>query len=329
MTGTDGHPEVAEISALTEGVLSPARTADVREHLADCELCEDVRSSLDEIRGLLGTLPGPLRMPADVAGRIDAALAAEALLDATAPEAITDVSRETALRETVPWDTPARKAQTAEKTTAGSTPARVSRETTGRETAPPRETADRPTGRPRTATGPGRKTSTASGPRARRSRRWPKVLLGTACAAAVIGVGSFFLQSDGDDAPRAGSPAPSENQSAPSVLAYDDIKARVHDLLRTSKTAESRGMSAQSSPDTTLRDSGATTPACVRDGIGRAEPVLATHQETYKGEDAFLVVLPHPSDVTLVDAYMVSSACDTASSPTAGKVLLNETFPRD
>ena len=78
-TDTDReHPDVAEISDLTEGLLSavphrgrapaPRRVRALRRRLA----------SLEEIRGLLGTLPGPHRMPADVAGRIDAALAAEA-----------------------------------------------------------------------------------------------------------------------------------------------------------------------------------------------------------------------------------------------------------
>ena len=85
-TDTAGHPDVAEISDLTEGLLPPSRTADVRRHLDGCALCADVYASLEEIRGLLGTLPGPPRMPADIAGRIDAALAAEALLNATAPE---------------------------------------------------------------------------------------------------------------------------------------------------------------------------------------------------------------------------------------------------
>ncbi|WP_375165481.1 zf-HC2 domain-containing protein, partial [Streptomyces sp.] len=84
------HPDVAEISDLTEGLLPPERTADVRRHLDECELCADVHASLEEIRGLLGTMPGPPRMPAEVAGRIDAALAAEALLQSTAPDAEED-----------------------------------------------------------------------------------------------------------------------------------------------------------------------------------------------------------------------------------------------
>ncbi|MGF3196613.1 hypothetical protein ACWGUP_27885 [Streptomyces diastaticus] len=86
-TGDAGHPDVAEISDLAEGLLAPPRSGEVRSHLDACALCADVRSSLEEIRGLLGTLPGPTRMPADVAGRIDAALAAEALLGTMEPEA--------------------------------------------------------------------------------------------------------------------------------------------------------------------------------------------------------------------------------------------------
>ncbi|MEU6373821.1 hypothetical protein [Streptomyces sp. NPDC046909] len=114
-TDTTGHPDVAEISDLTEGLLTPSRTADVRRHLDECELCADVHASLEEIRGLLGSMPGPPRMPAEVASRIDAALAAEALLNATAPEGtdapalVTHVSRETS----VSADRPAGHARTA------------------------------------------------------------------------------------------------------------------------------------------------------------------------------------------------------------------------
>ena len=133
MTSTDtaGHPDVEEISDLTEGLLPPSRTTDVQRHLDECELCADVHASLEEIRGLLGTMPGPPRMPDDVASRIDAALAAEALLNATAPDTV---------------DVP------------GLTEAHVSRETT--------VPTDRPAGRPRSSTtGPGRKDRSRDGRR--------------------------------------------------------------------------------------------------------------------------------------------------------------------
>ncbi|WP_193777568.1 hypothetical protein [Streptomyces sp. E5N298] len=87
-----GHPDVAEIADLAEGILPTARTADVRQHLENCALCADVYASLGEIQDLLGTLPAPPPMPDDVAARIDAALAAEP------PTGVADgarVSRET------------------------------------------------------------------------------------------------------------------------------------------------------------------------------------------------------------------------------------------
>lgn len=76
-TDMTGHPDVAEIADLAEGLLPTARTTEVRQHLESCELCADVSASLTEIQGLLGTLPAPAPMPDDVAARIDAALAAE------------------------------------------------------------------------------------------------------------------------------------------------------------------------------------------------------------------------------------------------------------
>ncbi|GAA2708700.1 MULTISPECIES: zf-HC2 domain-containing protein [Streptomyces] len=312
-TGTDGHPEVAEISALTEGILSPSRTADVREHLADCAVCEDVHSSLTEIKDLLGTLPGPARMPVDVAERIDAALAAEALLDATVPGADSVVSRETA----------------EDEEEGQRSPVRVSQEQVSRETA---ERPSRP--RPRAVTGPGRQAPAASGPGKRSPRRWSRALLGAACAAAVIGVGTFFLQSGQDTDQHADAPAPGSSQATLSPLAADDLSTRVASLLHQSfkapdgQSAGAQGISPKTSTDGTPTTSATVEPPCVRQGIGRSEPALATHRETYDGQDAYLVVLPHPGDTQLVDAYVVASSCETASAPTPGKVLRQLTLPR-
>ncbi|MFC5719767.1 hypothetical protein ACFP1Z_06185 [Streptomyces gamaensis] len=301
-TGTDEHPEVAEISALTEGVLSPTRTADLRDHLAECELCAEVRSSLDEIRGLLGTLPGPARMPEDIAGRIEAALAAEALLDSTRPSPGGSVSRETAPGPVGP----------------------VSRETP----SVPRETDGRPAGRPRAATGPGRRPAAPGTARAGRGRRWPRVLLGGACAAAVLGVGSFFLQSGLGHNSDEETPDTRAGQSAPPSVTKKELAARVQHLLSTSfKNAESRGGSADNSPET-MRAPGTTAPSCVQEGIGRTETALAARQESFAGEDTYLVVLPHPGNAGLIDAYVVAASCATASPSSPGKVLQAETLPR-
>ncbi|MDX3214841.1 hypothetical protein PV318_04680 [Streptomyces sp. ME02-6991-2B] len=154
-TGTDEHPEVSEISALTEGILPPERSADVLGHIDGCGLCADVRASLDEIRGLLGTLPGPPRMPADLAGRIDAALAAEALL-ASGGAAVS--------RETHPVASPGVSRETPPSAGAASH---------ARDTRPSR---------------PGRRTT-------RSRRRWGRGILAAASAAVVLGCGSFLADS--------------------------------------------------------------------------------------------------------------------------------------
>ncbi|MFI2201978.1 anti-sigma factor family protein [Streptomyces sp. NPDC020192] len=96
MTDTAGHPDVEEISDLTEGLLSPDRSTDIRRHLETCDPCADVHASLEEIRGFLGSAPEAEPMPADVAARIDAALAAEG-----------HVSRETSAPADRPADRPA------------------------------------------------------------------------------------------------------------------------------------------------------------------------------------------------------------------------------
>ncbi|MEU7046433.1 hypothetical protein AB0A77_36035 [Streptomyces varsoviensis] len=311
-TDTDEHPEVAEISALSEGILPPDRTADVRQHLADCELCEDVRASLDEIRNVLGTLPGPVRMPDDVAGRIDAALAAEALLDATAPADGASVSRETASHRETAYS-------------AASAADHVSRETAH----VPSLTADRPIGHSRAATGPGRPGQKTGADRRTQRRRWPKALLGTACAAAVLTVGGLLVQSGlGDDTNDSSSNSVKEGQGDSSGLSSATLESHVQDLLAARKPAESRSMSAQNSPQTTLKDNGTTAPSCVREGTGRSDPPLAAHQETYEGQDVYLLILPHEGDNQRVDAYIVASSCTGAPSPTPGEVLLNRTYAR-
>lgn len=297
-TDTAQHPDVSEISDLTEGLLSPSRTADVRQHLDGCPLCADVRASFEEIRGLLGTLPGAHRMPADIAGRIDAALAAEALLDAIAPEETAHVSRETS-------PTP-QQADTV--------------------------LADRPAGHPRATTGPGR---------SRTSRRRRAAFLGAAFSAAAIGMSILLLQSiqtsgndaDGTKKDAGVSSVAGDNQE----FSESGLKGRVQALLATSHDqpdqAEPRiekgpSIDSQSSPASPKRTPELAVPSCIQKSTGRADPPLAFEQGIYKGTHAYLVVLPHPTNSTRVEAYVIDAACvDTTATPT-GKRLLTNTYPR-
>ncbi|MFF7726207.1 hypothetical protein [Streptomyces sp. NPDC008001] len=159
------------------------------------------------------------------------------------------------------------------------------------------------------------------------------MLLGSACVAAAISVGAIFLQPGGTDEPRQ-TPAKGRESHAPApALASGDLTARVQELLRPSPFSanEARGKTAESPetpPGATLNDPGGAAPLCVRQGIGRPEQALVSQPETYQGEDAYLVVLPHPGDGTRVDAYVVSATCVDAGGATPGRVLLTETLPR-
>jgi hypothetical protein len=303
-----GHPDVAEISDLAEGLLPPARTTDLREHLGACELCADVYASLEEIRGLLGTLPGPPRMPADVAGRIDAALAAEALLNANGPESAESPEPMSAPR-------PGAAGSPSEGDSSG---AHVSRETS--------TPADRPAGRPRSATtGPGRKSRTRIG-------RRRVAVLGTVFTVAALGLGSVLLSSLGDNKPPH-EEAGGRQTTAADTFSKGKLEKQVTDLLAQDKTKGGGSRTpygAATAPGTNQPKVAKepVVPGCVRDGIGRDDPALATENGVYQGKKAMLVLLPDASDATRVTAYIVDATCvNHAASTATGEILLERTYP--
>ncbi|MER7947376.1 zf-HC2 domain-containing protein [Streptomyces sp. NPDC096079] len=311
MTSTAGradttqHPDVSEISDLTEGLLSPTRATVVRRHLDGCPLCADVRSSLEEIRGLLGTLPGPPRMPAEIAGRIDAALAAEALLNATLPESDSPVSRETSLS---------------------------SDETAPAPLASP--AVDRPAGRPRAGTGPGRPG------RPRRRRIALLSTIGAAFGAVVLGTSLYLSQAGNLTAGSADSDTKKADAfaSAPlSPFSGAPVEDRVHALLsgdRAPKTPQGVGpesMSSEASGDPSLRSRDVAVPACVLAGTGRGDGVLGYERGEYQGTPAYLLVLTDPADSTRVQAYVLDASCAAhpqKSGAPAADLLLSQTYPR-
>ncbi|MFB6837800.1 hypothetical protein [Streptomyces sp. NPDC056361] len=312
MTSTAGkadttqHPDVSEISDLTEGLLSPTRSAAVRRHLDDCPLCADVRSSLEEIRGLLGTLPGPPRMPAEIAGRIDAALAAEALLNSTAPESEAAVSRETS-RLPVESAPPSRA---------------------------PSPTSDRPAGSSRAATGPGRPG------KPRRRRIALLSTLGAAFGAVVLGT-SLYLSQTGNltagDSSSDTKKADTVAGAALSPFSGSPVEDRVHELLAgntAAKTPQGIGpesMSSETTPTAPQRNRDDVVPACVLAGTGRTDPVLGHERGEYQGMPAYLLLLADRSDSTRVQAYVLDASCADGSadgSSPAADVLLSQTYPR-
>lgn len=324
--GDARHPEVSEVSAYAEGILPPEQAAEVRTHLTECTLCEDVLTSLQEIRAALGSLPAPTRMPEDVASRIDAALAAEALLHAS------EVSRETS-------DSPAqRPAVTAEDDSpdASEEPADTpSPDTSPRPAVPPqpsgvvagnrrarRRLVSRETRR--APDRPPRRRDT-QGPGARRSRRRPLVL-GAAGLAALSLIGGVVAQVLGSTTNETGNDTTAMKQAAQA----GQLRERALDLL-AQQTSASRSPQAEQAPETHApfrTEEAPSVPHCVRKGIDRKEPPLAVDEQTFRGTRSYIVVMPHASDPMRVDAYAVDASCTTRKG-SAGAVLATGTYLRD
>lgn len=351
--GTAEHPDVSEISDLTEGLLSPARSVEVREHLDGCPLCADVHESLEEIRGLLGSLPGPPRMPADVAARVDAALAAEALLSAIAPDHLAETS--TADTQTATADAEIATADADTGTGTDTATADVSRETsraadsgsTAKTTSPERAhesqsvptadgasaadappRADRPAGHSRAATGPGR---------SRRSRRRRSAILGAVFGTAAIGVSVLLLQSvspSSDDSASSYKAGSTQADGGGDVFSGIGIQDRIHTLLASTpatgepRVADGGNATKEGSDDPASPKLGTQLPPCVQQGTGRADLPLAAEQGTYNGVQAFLVVLSDPVDGSKVRAYVVDASCVGVTPPVKGELLLTQTYPR-
>ncbi|MFB8235301.1 anti-sigma factor family protein [Kitasatospora purpeofusca] len=214
------HPSVDELADLSEDLLAPAEAEALREHLAGCADCRETVDALTEVQSLLGAAEPPT-VPADVAARIDAALAAAA------------------------GPPPAASPATAPTTSAVSAPAAPTVPSARpAPTGPPKAPPSRPAG---TGTGPGR---------SRRGRR-RALLLGSAAALLVLGLGGAFLSmsssgrqdlsttADAAAKPAAGTAAPESSaagaktdRSTDGTVYQDDrLAAQVAQLLAAAGTA--------------------------------------------------------------------------------------------
>ncbi|MFF2604062.1 anti-sigma factor family protein [Streptomyces californicus] len=326
---TTQHPEVSEISDLTEGLLSASRASEVRRHLAACDLCAETHDSLEEVRGLLGAMPTPEPMPEDIAARIDAALAAETYAPT---EPAVDASADTCGFHVSAAEEPV--VVSRETTTVASATTGPSSLSSG---AP---ASDRPAGRPSASTGPGRRPSTR--------RRRGAVILGTAFSAAVIGASVFFLQAvdpSGDSHPKSASNGVSAADSGGDSYADDTLEVHVQDLLgrepgqdnpgvkKLPPEADTKSSSEALNPDadasrSPLQAPTVVVPPCVQQATGRTTPALALDEGVYEGKNAYLVVLPHASDSSRVQAYLVAATCVDTAPETPGQLLLTRAYDR-
>ncbi|MET9597766.1 hypothetical protein [Streptomyces sp. NPDC006459] len=298
-TGTIRHPDVSEISDLTEGLLSPSRTAEIGRHLDECALCADVRASLEEIRSLLGTLPGPARMPADIAGRIDAALAAEALLDSKQPVA-----------RALPADRP-----------------RTPHRAVSRETAP----GGHPTG----PTGPGRRRARRRIAVVAGLAGAAACALGLFLFGDFAGTPAHDTATRGETSDSAEQPSAASGRAYTAQGLQDDVRQLIA-AGQGAKTAPEEGNktlgleNTSPAPGVAPGDKRVPTalPSCVQEATGRPETPIAAEHGSYQGTAVYLVVLPHPADSARVDAYLVDTACEQSAPVAPGKVLLTSTYPR-
>ncbi|GHF04546.1 hypothetical protein E5082_12700 [Streptomyces griseoluteus] len=290
-TDTTGHPDVAEISDLTEGLLPPSRSAELRHHLEGCEACTEVHTALTEIQGLLRDVPDVPPMPTDIADRIDAALAAEAA------------------------------GQTEQADSVG--PGRhVSRETP----IPPA----RPGKLPRAATGPGRKERSRSRRRtAALGAVLTAAVLGAgsllmqsvsnnasdkaARSTAASAVGTF-------------SGASVKSQVSDLLTAREGLqRGSQHPQQDTEPDLTPSGPTQSAN---TLIQTAAPVPDCVRRALHSGETVLGAKSGTYADKSAYLVVVPDKADSKRVTAYVVDASCASKRTAAAGSVLLKQSLVR-
>lgn len=288
-TDTAGHPDVTEISDLTEGLLAPSRAEDLRRHLSECASCTDVQASLEEIRNLLGTLPEPQGMPSDVADRIDAALAAERPTDGSDDSAgdSTHVSRET----TAP-DRPAGRARTS-------------------------------------STGPGRKAATRRGRRriAVLGSAFTVAALGivSVVLASLHGEGS---DTTAHGRPSASADTFSEGTLKTQVTDLLDKAQKPEGTSHAPHSLGVDPDRDTGKPNVLKSAPTVTLPSCVQQGINNAGTPLAAQKGTFDSKDAYLVVLPDASGTsTRVTAYIVDATCVQHPS-TAATVLLQHSYAR-
>ncbi|WP_030233126.1 zf-HC2 domain-containing protein [Streptomyces sp. NRRL S-350] len=306
----EAHPPVERLADLAEGLVdSPEAVEALREHLDGCAECRETVEALSEVQALLGTVEAP-PMPADVAARLEAALAEEAARAASES----------------PAEPPAgngRGNPAAARRSSAPTP--LARAAAG-PSAPP--------SRPSSSTGPGRS----------RPRRRFALLLGAATVLAAIGLGgALLLQPDdraGGPAVTAGAPAGSaaaeQSARAPhatgpgTAYSADRLADQVRQLLARSATAPGLRATGPADSEAPMPAEGArpdlsapgspgspaSSPTCQAPAPGVP---LATDRGSYQGSPVDVLVYPDPGRPGSVDVYL--------RSPDCGPVLLHESVP--
>jgi hypothetical protein len=166
-------------------------------------------------------------------------------------------------------------------------------------------------------------------------RRWPRMALAAAAALIAVGLGGALIRSvDLDSANDAGGGSASRDLAA--AEAGDPLAEKVQRLLGGAAD-DATALESQSDGDAQAPDEAngqqleldaVSLPSCVRTAIDRTEEPLASAEERFQGQDAYVVVLPHPGDPDRVNAYAVAADCAARRPATAGEILDQGTYPR-
>ena len=301
-TDSSGHPDVEVISEYQEELLPDDSASAVRAHIDECPDCRETLDALDELRELLGESEFP-PLPADIALRIDVALAVESGLRAeqgpSAPVA----------------EQPIR-----------SGPGRSTGRTTGR----PQGAAHTTPGGPKAPPAPGRPN------KGRRSSRWlRRAALGVG-GAAVIGCVvtlGFSLGGPGPNTSTSAERSVVSNAEGATGTAYVftavGFTAQIQSLVASDKgSVAPRAMTqGQESGAAAAEPSNTTPPACVLRAVDRpGQSPITSAFGNYQGTAAFALVYPGNSAATSVEAYLVTADC---TPPVGGRsaILLQRTVP--
>jgi hypothetical protein len=186
---------------------------------------------------------------------------------------------------------------------------------------------DRPAGRSRAATGPGRPG---------KAHRRRVAALGAAFGAAALGISLFFVQGGiqtlGSDSGEKKSDT-AVSGAATTRFEGETVEARVQALLhqdaplKAPKESSPESMSAEGG-DTPNRSVAEVLPACVKAGTDRPDGVIAFQRGDYEGRPAYLLVLPHPTERSQVQAYVVDASCADGGGKGKAEVLLTQSYPR-
>ena len=295
------HPDPDTLADHAEGLLPSAQSAEVARHLLTCTECRDTRDALAEVTTLLTAYADPGPVPADVAARIDAALAAAGPVEAdgadedgprplvapastVVPEAVEPTAR--------PSRTPfgskvlqvaavvvllaalggiglsALLSHSSNGAGSGAGSAGSAAQDQNRSAASGAAVAT-----VRTATGTAYTISN----------------LGPAARNVLLAAESQKSSAGGGTAPSASSGSPAPSAQGPEFAA--------------SLPADQRA----------LRDSPAALSTCVRRLVGAAITPLAVDLGTWEGTPATIIVLPGQDDPTQLDVFAVRASCPPGS----------------